>query len=128
MKRFMIYVVLMFFSGGWAWAQSTMPGKGGTPVVNARLGAPAPRTAPRAPLPPSNMHGVNLQLRAQMRQIQKNLKAGKITKAQAQAARENLRNVRKQELEFLRQGNQKDITTDQKSQLQGLLDQNTDAH
>ncbi len=74
------------------------------------------------------MHGVNLQLRAQMRQIQKNLKAGKITKAQAQAARENLRNVRKQELEFLRQGNQKDITTDQKSQLQGLLDQNTDAH
>ncbi len=73
----------------------------------------------------SNIHSVNIVLRQQMRQIPKDLKAGKITKAQAQAAWENLKNVRRQELEFFKQNGQKEITPEQKTQLEQTLSQNT---
>ncbi len=70
------------------------------------------------------MHAVNLVIRQQMRQIPKDLKAGKITKAQAQADWENLRNIRKQELEYFKQNGQKEITANQKSQITASLNQN----
>lgn len=89
----------------------------------------AGRVQNHPPKPPiqalnSNLHSVNIRLRQQMRQIQRDLKAGKITKDQAKAAWEKLRSVRRQELEYFRQNGQKEITADQKGQLSSVLDRN----
>ncbi len=70
------------------------------------------------------MRSVNAQVRAQMRQIQKDLKTGKITKEQAKAAWENLKAIRQQEKEFFHQNGQKEITADQKNQLNQILQSN----
>lgn len=73
----------------------------------------------------SNLHSLNLRLRRQMRQIQKDLRAGKITKIQAKAAWEKLKTVRRQELDYFRRNGQKEITADQKNQLNTTLDENS---
>ena len=71
----------------------------------------------------SNIHHVNQRLRAQLRQIHKDLRDGKINHAQAVAAREKIKTIRKQELEFFRQNSQKEITVEQKRQLDAKLDE-----
>jgi hypothetical protein len=68
---------------------------------------------------------VNVRLRQQMRQVRKDLKAGKITKDQAKAAWEKFKGIRVQELQFFKQNGQKEITADQKNQLNAILDKNT---
>jgi hypothetical protein len=67
---------------------------------------------------------VNIILRQQMRQVQKDRKSGKLTEAQAKAAWENLKSIRLQELEYFKQNGQKEVTSEQKSQLTGVLNQN----
>jgi hypothetical protein len=52
------------------------------------------------------------------------LKAHKITEEQAKAAFENLKVVRKQQVEYFRQNRKKEITDDQKNQLEQQLKQN----
>ncbi len=72
----------------------------------------------------SNIHSVNIVLRQQMRQIQKDRKSGKLTEVQAKAAWENLKSLRRQELEYFKQNGEKEITSEQKSELTSALSQN----
>lgn len=72
----------------------------------------------------SNMHAFQMEVRLQMRQIQKDLKTGKITTSQSKAAMLNLRDVRLQELDFFKQNGNREITPEQKTQLEQLLNQN----
>ena len=67
------------------------------------------------------MHAVNAKLRLQMRQIHKDVKSGKLAAGQAKAQFEKLKSVRRQELEFFRQNGQKEITADQRNQLEQNL-------
>ena len=69
----------------------------------------------------SNMHALNNEIRHRLRQIHKDLKSGKLTPDQAKAQMEKLKMARKQELVFFRQNGQKEITADQKSQLDQML-------
>ncbi len=74
------------------------------------------------------MHAIGMRLREQRRTIMKNLKSGKITKDQAKAAMEKLKTVRRKELDFFHANNQKEVTTDQKKQLDKVLDENAGAY
>ena len=74
----------------------------------------------------SNIHSVNVRLKQQMRQVRKDLKAGKLTKDQAKAAFAKFKSIRQQELQFFRQNGKKEITSDQKNQLNAALDQNNE--
>jgi hypothetical protein len=47
-----------------------------------------------------------------------------LTEAQAQAAWENVKNVRREELQFFKQNGQKEITSVQKNQLLQEINQN----
>jgi hypothetical protein len=71
----------------------------------------------------SNIHAVNVQLRRQMSQLKKDAKSGKVTQDQAKIIFEKLKAVRKQELEYFRLNGQKEVTADQKAQLNQLLAQ-----
>jgi len=123
---------LSAWMAGAAWAQNQTGGVNGTgtalgkakptPIVWPKGKAPAPGIS-HAPAPNTNMHGVNVKLRQQMRQVRMDFKAGKLTKEQAKAAFEKLKAVRMQENQYFRQNGQKDITADQKSQLEQMLDQ-----
>jgi hypothetical protein len=119
-KRIFAVVVLLVCLGGQTWAQSKpatgIPAKA-TPVVHS----PAISHGSGAS---SNIHSVNIILRQQMRQVQKDRKSGKLTEAQAKAAWENLKSIRLQELEYFKQNGQKEVTSEQKSQLTGVLNQN----
>jgi hypothetical protein len=91
-----------------------------TPVIHSGTGGSTQGIASN-----SNVHSVNVRLRQQMRQVRKDLKAGKITKDQAKAAWEKFKGIRVQELQFFKQNGQKEITADQKNQLNAILDKNT---
>jgi len=115
---------------GAAWAQTGEVNGAGTAFGKAKptpivwpKGKPGAASAVHAPAPNTNMHGLNMKLRQQMRQVRIDLKAGKLTKEQAKAAFEKLKAVRMQENQYFRQNGQKDITADQKSQLEQMLDQ-----
>jgi len=69
----------------------------------------------------SNIRSVNVQLKQQMRQLQNDEKSGKLTQAQARIVWEKLKNIRRKELEFFRQNGQKELTADQKTQLNQVL-------
>src|SRR5579872_3504782 len=71
-----------------------------------------------------NAHEVHKNLRKQMRQIQQDLKSGKITESEAKTRRENLRSVHQQEKQFRQQNGGKDLTTSQSNQLKASLGQN----
>ncbi|GEM_PF-6521273 len=71
----------------------------------------------------SNQHGINLQIRERMAQIRKGLKSGRLTRGQAKTEMASLKDIRRQELEYFRQNGRKEITLDQKNQLQQQLGQ-----
>jgi len=71
----------------------------------------------------SNIHAVNVQLRGQMRQLRKDAKSGKVTQDQAKVLFEKLKAVRKQELEYFHLNGQREVTADQKAELDRLLTQ-----
>jgi hypothetical protein len=139
MNRLVALTAFIYLAGtGWALAQikpaalptpahstfSTGSPQSGFAQPTSQGNGIANKTISHGSMQGPNMHAVNLIIRQQMRQIPKDLKSGKITKAQAQAAWENLRNVRKQELEYFKQNGQKEITVTQKSQLTATLNQN----
>lgn len=76
----------------------------------------------------TNAHEVHKKLRDQIRQIQKDLKAGKITEAEAKTRRENLRSVHQQEVQFRHQNGGKDLTAAQSNQLKASLSQGTSSN
>jgi len=65
---------------------------------------------------------VNMRMMQQMQAISKALHSGKITKEQAKAQRDQLRSIRKQQLDFMKLNGKKDLTADQVSQLNQSLD------
>lgn len=85
------------------------------------LGAAAPPISKTPPLVRTNLHGVNLQIREQMVGIRKGLKRGRLTRDQARAWMARLKDVRRQENRFFLQNGRKEITDDQKNQLNSLL-------
>jgi hypothetical protein len=104
---------------GVAWAQSPST-TGAQAKVKPATHSPA---GPHGVRPRSNLHSVNLILRQQMKQIKKDRKSGKLTEDQAKAKWENLKSIRRQELEYFKQNGRKEITDDQKSQLSSALSQ-----
>jgi len=116
---------------GAAWAQTggvngtgTAPGKAKPTPVNHGLSGvgstqPNAQVTPRYP----NLHSFSVQLWKQMKQVRKDLKAGKLTQEQAQAVFEKLKAVRVQENRYFGENGQKDITADQKGQLEQMLGQ-----
>jgi hypothetical protein len=69
-----------------------------------------------------NAHAVHKHLRQQMKQIQTDLKAGRITEAQAKAKRDQLRAVHQQAVDLKRQNGGTDLTENQKAQLNNSMD------
>ena len=63
-------------------------------------------------------------MRDQKIQIARDRKAGKLTKEQAKAALLKLKETRKKGLEFTRQNHKKELTAEQKSHLDKMLDEN----
>jgi len=82
------------------------------------LGLATPRHPAR---PASNLHSLNRQIRQQVVQIHKDLRSGRLTRAQARTRLEALKNIRRQELEFFQANGSKEITNDQNDQLQQQL-------
>lgn len=72
-----------------------------------------------------NSHSFNLALRKQLRQIQKDRKSGKLSETKAKAAWENLKLVRLKELQYFKQNGQKEITSDQKDELEQEITKTT---
>jgi hypothetical protein len=106
-------ILSLWFIGGvvsGAWAQ-TSPTVSGAPHAFQGVGKK------------SNVHDVNVQLRQQMAQLRKDVKSGKISQDQAKVIFGKLKEVRKQELEYFRLNGQKEVTADQKTQLNQLLSQ-----
>ena len=122
MKRFIALSASMMLVGvtGLAMAQSKTP-----------VAVPAPKTISGTPSPGTPLHALNERLRADMMQIQKDLKAGKLTKAQADSLKAQVKAIRKQELaDFKANGNGstgspqgRQLTADQISALNQELDQ-----
>jgi len=69
----------------------------------------------------ANLHSVSSAIRARMKQLRKDRKAGKLTSGQAKAALDGLKNIRRQELQFFRQNGTRSITENQMSSLNSML-------
>jgi hypothetical protein len=104
MKRFLILAVSILFLG----------------ITNLVLAQS--NTSPNTKNP--NAHEVHKKLRDQIRQIQQDLKSGKITESEAKTRRENLRSVHEEEKQFRHQNGGKDLTASQANQLKASLDKN----
>ncbi len=72
-------------------------------------------------------HQINLRLRNQWMLVQQGLKSGKFTKAQATTYRASLKAVREQEVGFFKTNKSHELTTDQVSQLNTSLNENSSA-
>lgn len=69
----------------------------------------------------SNLHQIGVKFREDMIQIQKDVKSGKLTQAQASEYRDQLKTIRKQELADVKANGNKNLTSDQESQLMSQL-------
>jgi 1,6-anhydro-N-acetylmuramate kinase len=65
---------------------------------------------------------VNERMKEQMRQTQKDLKAGKLTTAQATAVKKQILAIRQEELNDMKSNGQKQLTDSQKAELNSELD------
>ncbi len=113
-------LVFSIFTGilnlGFSWAQNIIP----TPNHNPGFkGTPSGKLQPTGP----NMHAINLRVRSQLQQVHEDLRSGKLTNDQAKAIMIKLKSVRQLELKFFRENNQREITTEQKNQIDTVLDQ-----
>lgn len=77
--------------------------------------------------PNPQAHQINLRLRNQWVLVQKGIKSGKFTKEQGATYRASLKAVREQEVGFFKQNKNHELTTDQVSQLNTTLNQNSSA-
>jgi hypothetical protein len=75
--------------------------------------------------PNPQAHQINLRLRNQWMLVQQGLKSGKFTKAQGTTYRASLKAIREQEVGFFKQNKNHELTTDQVSQLNTALNQNS---
>ena len=80
----------------------------------------APTPVSRIPHTPTEK--IHLRFSHQVAQIHKDVKLGKVTKAQAKTLLGNVEAVRKQELAFLKADNAKELTTAQAVSINGQLD------
>ena len=115
--RVLAYTIIFAGTAGWALGQSQ-------PAPASSNSAPLHHASfqPRGgSLQNSNMHLFNNKVRAVMRQIQKDKKSGKLTQDQAKAQLEKLKLARKRELQFFKKNDQKEITADQKTELEKML-------
>ena len=71
------------------------------------------------------VHKIHTRLRTQWMLLQQGLKSGKLTKDQAVSIRDSFRSIRQQEVSFFRQNKNHDLTADQQSQLNAMLDKNS---
>jgi ribosome recycling factor len=71
--------------------------------------------------PKTPMEKLNIRLRQQNIQIQRDLKAGKLTKDQAKALKAQVEAIRKREIADLKQNGTKTLTDDQVNQLNQQL-------
>ena len=77
------------------------------------------------PLAPNPSNGVGIRLMNQWHLVTVDLKSGKITQAQAVSIRADLKSIHKQQATFLRASTNHQLTTAQQTQLNSLLDQNS---
>jgi hypothetical protein len=92
-----------------SWAAGTAtPSMSKAPVVAAK--------------PMSPVHLLSQKAWHQMVQVQRDVKAGKLTKAQAEALKGQVKSARQQELAFLKQNGNHQLTNGQFTQVDGQLD------
>ena len=106
MKRLIAVSTVVLSVGmlGISWAANSTP----TPAVK-NPGASSP------------LHQLGVKFREDMIQIQKDVKSGKLTQAQANSLREQLKAIRKQELADLKANGTKTLTSTQESALMSQL-------
>ena len=105
MKRILAVsaIVLLADVYGMSWAANAVP----TPVS---LSANTP------------LHQLGMKFRTDMIQIQKDQKSGKLTQAQANQLREQIKTIHKQELADMKTNGKKEITVDQENTLMSQLE------
>jgi len=111
MNRFIVAGVSIYFASMSVLAMAATPVATRAKMVSGTSG------------PGSAIHAFNERLRADMMQINKDLKAGKLTKAQAESARAQVKSIRKQELVDFKTNGKPQLTADQASALNSQLDQ-----
>lgn len=98
---------------------------GVTGLATAQTGpAKTPRAVTHSNAKNPNAHALHKRVKQQMRQIQVDLKAGKITQAQAKAKRDNLMALHKQIREMRNLNGGRDLSDDQAKQFNASLDKN----
>ena len=68
------------------------------------------------------VQNVNERMKEQLREVQKDLKAGKLTATQAGAVKKQILAIRQEELSDMKSNGQKQLTASQKSELNSELD------
>jgi hypothetical protein len=86
------------------------------------LNAASTPTPVKGSATPSAIQNVNERMKEQMRQVQKDLKAGKLSKTQASAVKAKILAIRQEELSDMKSNGQKQLTASQKAQLNSELD------
>ena len=83
----------------------------------------AANTSPTPTSPSANtpLHQLGMKFRMDMIQIQKDVKSGKLTQAQAAEYREQLKAIRKQEMTDVKTNGNKTLTVDQENTLMSQL-------
>jgi hypothetical protein len=83
--------------------------------------AASPSATPTSPNASSPLHQLGMKFRTDMIQIQKDVKSGKLTQAQATEYRNQLKTIRKQEMTDVKTNGNKTLTADQESTLMSQL-------
>ncbi|HXL73950.1 MAG TPA: hypothetical protein VN963_10035 [bacterium] len=114
MKKAIYVAVLLAGSASLSWAQTKTPvvshvSSGSFSQGNAAINTPT--------------HTFNVELRKSMEQINKDTKSGKLSKTQAQTARAQVKGIRIQELQFFKENGNKQLTSEQLTQLDQSLSQ-----
>jgi hypothetical protein len=119
MKNFYVVLISMLclFSTGFALAQ-TIPSTG--PRANHLGSGVKAIPTPHSPRNP-NLKGVDKHLAQHMQKVHADLKAGRITKAQANAERDKVKAAHKQGLGFYKANGKKDLTDSQAMQVTGQV-------
>jgi hypothetical protein len=115
MTRFGLFIgcILIFCSTGISIAATPTPVKGTAPASRA--------VAASNPI----KRQIHSRIRTQMKDIRVAVKSGKLTPDQAKTLKLALVSTRKQELLFLKQDGANDLTSDQQSQLNQMLNKNS---
>jgi hypothetical protein len=115
MKRLWIASALIILGAGTVlvWASNNSSGAGGGTSASGGV----------APMRKPNSHEVFMNIRKQQRQIHRDLKAGKITEAQAKDQWEKLKIVRQKQQDYLKQNGSGDLNESQKAELKNSLGQ-----